>query len=328
MKNIKNSTLLIIFGILALIVLLFFFYDHKKGERSFRSDLFTIDSARVSKLTIYPKDRNKQILILSGSGKEWKITRGNKSWPADTGMLRHIITSLLNAKPERVAGDKSSWKEFQLTDSASVRVVVEQGKDIVADFRVGKISFSQDSRGNFGRQGVSVKSHIRVAGDDKVYVVDGFLSMIFRDEASAYRNKLISRFDRNQVNRLTFNYPGDSSFVLQKQDNLWTVNGKPADSARSMSYLNSLANLFNSEFAEDGEIPVTYSHNLKIEGTTIPSIEIQGLADEGAKRFFVKSNMNTSAVFGGANPALFRQVFLGKGKFEKVPQKNKPGKKK
>ena len=343
MKNIKNSTLLIIFGALALIVLFFFLYDSKKGERSFRGELFTIDSARVSRLTIYPKGKNKTLIVLSGSGRDWKITSGKKYWPADTNMMRQLISSLVNAKPELVAGtDRSSWKELEVTDTSSIRVVVEQGNDVVADFRVGKISFSRGGRAYNGRQGMSAKSHIRVAGDEKVYAVDGFLSMTFRDEPSAYRIKQLCRFDKNQVNRLTFIYPGDSSFILTKQENHWKMGDKPADSANIANYLNSLAYLSNGEFADDNQIPVTYSHTLRIEGTNIPLIEIQGAVNEESKLFFVKSNLNPSAVFGGANPSLFRKVFpcrgqfepaqkkliTGKGKLLPAPKKGRAGKKK
>jgi hypothetical protein len=335
MKNIKNSTLLIIFGVLALIVFLFFFYDSKRGERSFRCELFTIDSARVSRFTIYPKNRNMQALVLSGSGRDWKISGGNKSWAADTTIPQHLISSLLRAKPEGVAGtDKSYWKELGVTDTSSIRVVVEQGKDVAADFRVGTISYSRDGQNLYGRQGMSVKSHLRVAGDDRVYVVDGFLSIAFRDDVSAYRVKQLCRFDRNQVNKLTLIYPGDSSFVLLKQENKWVINGKPADSAATANYLTSLANLSNSEFADETEIPLTYSHTLRIEGTNIPVIELQGMANEAAKKYFVKSNMNSSAIFGGANSSLFRMVFQSKEKFLNPPPKaqntvkGKPAKKK
>ena len=331
----KNSTLLIIFGVLALIVFLFFFYDSKRGERSFRSELFTIDSARVSRFTIYPKNRNGQALVLSGSGSDWKISGGSKSWVADTAIPRRLISSLLRAKPEGVAGtDKPSWKDFGVTDTSSIRVVVEQGKDVAADFRVGTISYSQGGRNSYGRQGISVKSHLRVAGDERVYVVDGFLSMAFRDDVAAYRVKQLCRFDRNQVNKLTLIYPGDSSFVLRKQENKWVINGKPVDSVATANYLNSLAYLSNSEFADENEIPVTYSHTLRIEGTNIPAIELQGTANEASRKYFVNSNMNSSAVFGGANSSLFRMVFPSKEKFRNPKPKaqntgkGKPAKKK
>jgi len=326
MKNIKNSTLLIIFGILALLAVVFYFYDSKKGERSFRSELFTIDSSKVSRITINPKTRNKAVLVLSGSGKDWKIAAGNKSYPADTNVVFQIISSLVSAKPERVSGtDRSSWKEYEVTDTSSVRVIVEQGNDVAADFRVGKMSYNMGSRGYGGRQGMSVKSNIRVAGDDKVYVVNGFLSMLFGEEVSAYRNRILCRFNRTQVSKLTFSCPGDSSFILQKQDNKWMLMDKPADSASVVNYLGSLASLFNGEFADEKDIPVTYPFTLKIEGTNFPAIELQGYANADNKHYFVKSNMNP-AVFGGASPSLFRQVFPGKGKFEPGKSSGKPEK--
>jgi len=328
MKKIKNSTLLIIFGILALLVVIFYLYDSKKGERSFRSELFTIDSVRVSKFTIYPKSGKKQALVLSGTGKNWTITSGNKTYPADTGIVYRIISSLVSAKPERVAGtDKSSWKEFEVTDTASARIVVEQGNEVVADFRVGRLSYSMGSRGYGGRQAMSVKSHIRVAGDDRVYVVDGFISMLFGDEATAYRNRILCRFNRNQVNKLTFICPGDSSFILIQKDNKWMLGDKPADSAAVVNYLGSLANLSNGMFADEKEIPFTFPFTLKIEGTNFTAIELQGSASEETKRYFVKSNMNP-AVFGGVTPNLFRQVFPGKSKFEPGKTVSKPVKKK
>jgi len=328
MKNIKNSTLLVIFGVLALLAVIFYLYDSKKGERSFRSELFTIDSVKVSKFTIYPKTGKKLPLVLAGSGKNWTITSGNKTYPADTSVVYQVISSLISAKPERVAGtDKASWKEFELTDSSSARIVVEQGKDVVADFRVGKLSYSMGARGYNGRQGMVIKSHIRVAGDDRVYVVDGFISMLFGDEASAYRNRILCRFNRAQVNKLTFTCPGDSSFILLKQDNKWMMGDKPADSAAVVNYIGSLANLFNGEFADEKDIPLTFPFTLKIEGSNFTALELQGSASEEAKRYFVKSSMNP-AVFGGVTPTLFRQVFPGKGKFEPGKAVVKPGKKK
>ena len=328
MKNIKNSTLLVIFGVLALLVVIFYLYDSKKGERSFRSELFNIDSARVNKFTIYPKTGKNQPLVLAGLEKTWTITSGKKTYPADTSVVYQVISSLISAKPERVAGtDKASWKEFEVTDSSSIRVVAEQGSDVVADFRVGKMSYSMGGRGNGGRQRMVVKSHIRVAGDDRVYVVDGFISMLFGDDASAYRNRILCRFNRSQVNKLTFTCPGDSSFILLKQDKKWMLCEKPADSVAVVHYIGSIANLFNGEFADEKEIPLTFPFTLKIEGANFATVEMQGSASEETKRYFVKSAMNP-AVFGGLTPSLFRQVFPGKGKFEPGKTVSKPGKKK
>ena len=325
MKNIKNRTLLIIFGILGLVVLFFFLYDSKKGERSFRSELFTIDSARVSRVTIYPKLKNSQPLVLSGQGRNWKIALGSQSWPADTAMVSQVIGSLLSARTERVAAtDKSSWKELEITDSSSTRVVVEQGNEMVADFRIGKLNVSQGGRGGYGRQGISVKSNIRIAGDDKVYVVDGFFSMVFSENVASYRFRQVCQFDRNKVNKLTFMYPGDSSFMIQKSDGRWMAGDKPVDSANTVNFINSLANLANTQFAPDNEIPALYSCTLKIEGQDMAPVELQGAINSQSGQYFVKSSQNATAVFGGAGSSLYRQLFPGRSKFEPTAHKEKP----
>ena len=105
------------------------------------------------------------------------------------------------------------------------------------------------------------------------------------------------------------------------------MGDKPADSAAVVNYIGSLANLFNGEFADEKDIPLTFPFTLKIEGSNFTALELQGSASEEAKRYFVKSSMNP-AVFGGVTPTLFRQVFPGKGKFEPGKAVVKPGKKK
>jgi hypothetical protein len=318
MKKIKNSTLLIIFCILALVSAAVYFYDRNKGERTFKSELFTIDSAGVSSIKIYAKGNTGEMVVLERAGKNWNVKVKDKNYEADTSVVRQLISAVRNAMPERVAGtDPSAWHDLEMDDSASTRVVMEQGNEIVADFRVGKISFSQGNQnpGYGGRQNMSVKSHIRIAGDDKVYVVDGFLSMMFRDQPSAYRNRNICRLNISLVNKMTFVYPGDSSFVLQRQGNKWFTGDKPADSAKAETFVQSLANLANSEFADDASIPVTYPFILKIEGNNMTAIEIKGSIDPVSNRYFVHSTFNPGAVFSSASPSLFNQVFPGKKRF-------------
>lgn len=329
MKNIKNSTLLIIFGLLVVISAAVYFYDRNKGERSFKSELFSIDSSSVTSIKIYAKGKSGEVLMLEGSGKNWHVKFKNKSYPADTSTIQQLIGAIRRAIPERVAGtDQSAWKELEITDSASTRVVVDQGNVTVAYFRVGKLSMSQSSQGSGygGRQGMTVKSHIRVAGDERVYVVDGFLSMMFRNEPSLYRNRMVCRFDKNLVTKLTFVYPGDSSFVMQKQGTMWMIGDRPADSVKTMTFINSLANAANNEFADESNMPVTFPYQLRVDGNSMPAVELNGAVDNAARRYFVKSSMNPGAVFGSASPSLFNQVFPGNDKFSLVKQIKEPKK--
>jgi hypothetical protein len=322
-RKINNRTLLIIFALLAVLVVAMLVYDRRKGERTFKSELFKIDSAAVSSVTVYPKGKTGEFVKLVKAGKGWEIISGKKTHPADTSVVKSILQVLSHVTPERVAGTgRESWKEFEITDSLGSRIVVEQGNEVSADFRVGKLSFSQD-RGmqNYGgNRNMSVKSHVRVAGDDRVYIVDGFLSVMFPENPSQYRNRILCRIDKNQAAKLTFTYPGDSSFVLARNGTGWLINGEHADSAAAENYLGSIAGTTGSEFADDGAFPPVFPFTLRIEGNSMAPVEVYGAIDPGSKKYFLKSALNPASVFGSSTPNLFSQVFPGKGRFSGQPQ--------
>ena len=317
-RKINNKTLLILFGILAILVVIVFIYDRKKGDRSFRSELISVDSANVTCIKIYPKGKTSDPLILEKNDKSWEIKAGNKKYPADSSAIGSILASLVHVTAERVAAsDASGWEGLEISDSSGRHVIVAHGNVTDADFWVGKASFSQNpgmqNRG--GNQGFSIKSHIRVAGDDRVYVVDGFLSMMLSDQPSHYRNKLVCRFDPKIVTKLTFVYPGDSSFILARNGNVWMVNGKPADSTKTINFINSIASTNSAEFADDSSIPVAFPFSLRIEGNNMQPIGITGATDPVQKKYFIRSDANTTAVFASSNASLFNKVFTSKSRF-------------
>jgi hypothetical protein len=316
-RKVNNKILLAVFAILAVIAVIVLIREQKKGERTFRSELFSIDSAAVTSVTIYPKGKATGELRLEKTGTGWEVASGQKRYPADSGSVHNLLQSLAHVMPERIAGtDRSSWAEFEITDSLSTHVVVEEGKKITADFRTGKISFSQRSKTqSYGNRNMDVKSRIRVAGDDRVYVVDGFLSMMFADSPSRYRNRVLFRAEKEQVTRLTFTYPGDSSFILFWQGGRWMAGDRPADSLSTAKYLNSIASTMGSEFAEDDAVLPAFDFILKIEGNNMPSVDVYGAASAETKKYYLKSNMNPSSVFVSSTPDLFNRIFAGKRKF-------------
>ncbi|MEI6901034.1 MAG: DUF4340 domain-containing protein [Bacteroidota bacterium] len=329
MKKISNTTLLIIFVSLAIIALVFYYLDSRKGERTFRKDLFKVDSAKVTEITIHPKGNKPDVISLVKNGTSWDVKFKNKSYPADTSTVKRILHALTNIEVVRVsAADQSGWKSLEMTDSASNRVVVSQGTETVADLRVGKISFTRTQYQQYGGQNVDVKSNIRVKDDDRVYVVEGFLSMMFNDQLSVYRNHLVCRFDKNNLTKLTFLYPGDSSFQLVRSGAHWLLNNQPADSSKVESWLATMANCTGSEYADDKTPPVTYPYDLKIEGNNMMGIDIKGSHDPSTKFSFVSSSSNTAALFGGTSAYLFNQVFPSKSKFLPSREAPKKGKKK
>lgn len=318
-KKLNIKILISLFVGLAVIVAAVWIYDSRKGDRSFRKELFEIEPGSVTAISIYPSGATTKEIRLEKEGDAWKVISGEKRYPADTAYVSRIIQSFMQAKPERVAGiDKSSWGDFMVTDTTGTRVVIEEDEDVAADLRVGRISFPQSQQNQmYGRnQNPDIKSHVRVAGDDKVYLVDGFLSMLFQNNPSAYRKKVICRFDENQPVRFTFTYQGDSSFVLAKTSTGWMVDELPADSLEVISFLRSVAKSSGNDFAPDEVIyGLSFTDRVKIEGDNMEVIEIEGINADTSNLFYVRSSANPEALFKFTNPTLYHRIFAEKSKF-------------
>jgi len=316
-KRLNNKILIIVFLVLVIIVAAVWIYDSRQGERSFRSELFEMDPAEVTAISIFPAGEE---IRLTKDGEAWMVISGAESYPADTAFVSNLLQTFLDAKPERVAGlDRNSWAEFQVTDTTGTRVVIEEQGDVIADVRVGKVSFSQppQNQGYQRSQNPIIKSHVRVAGDEKVYLVDGFLSLMFNEDPSYYRDKIICRFGEDQPVRFTCTYPGDTSFTLARSAGGWLVNELPADSMEVVSFLRSISNTMGNEFATAEEIPgITYTHHVKIEGNNMPVVDLEGMKVDPANLYYIRSSANPSAVFRFTNPSVFQKIFVSREKFK------------
>ncbi|HPS63190.1 MAG TPA: hypothetical protein PLK82_09010, partial [Bacteroidales bacterium] len=91
--------------------------------------------------------------------------------------------------------------------------------------------------------------------------------------------------------------------------------GKPADSARTAIYLNALLSLNDNEFADDGDVPVTFPYLLKVEGNGMQTITLTGAIDPIRKMYYLRSELNPAATFGSATRRVFDLVFAPKSRF-------------
>jgi len=315
-RKIDTKTLIIIFIVLFSVVLVVQWWDRHKGERTFKSELLTLDSAKVTAIYVYPKNAKTGAITLSKISNGWTVTNQAKTFSGDVEFISSMLKDLSHLKSMRVAAtDKSKWKEFELTDSAATRVKIEVDKKIEGDLYVGKFSYQQ-SQNPYQQRGGSVSTYVRVAGDDNVYVVDGFLSMMFNREVSSYRNRNLISSTKDNWTKLTFTYP-DSSFTLSKDKNKWTLNGQATDSTKVVNYFNAINNLSSSEFV-DNVLAGSPLYTLKIEGNglAIP-IEIKAAPADTTNKYIVTSNLNPDGKFSGAKYNLVDRVFVGKSKLLK-----------
>lgn len=169
-KKLNTKTLLVAFGILLVIVVVTQLFKSKQGDRNFESQLFSIDTAKVSAIIIVPKGGRDEVKLVK-SANTWSVqTRGN-TYKAEQSIPKAMLNELRSIKAEQItATEESEWNTFELSDTSSIWVRVEEGNKRVADFRIGKFSFRQPS---------TMITYIRLANDERVYAINGFLAMSF-----------------------------------------------------------------------------------------------------------------------------------------------------
>ena len=124
------------------------------------------------------------------------------------------------------------------------------------------------------------------------------------------------------ITKLDFTYP-DSSFVMQKDNNSWSINGEALDSSKVATYLNSLSSLYGSEFVDDAVVPGPLKFSLRIEGKNFQPVELKAYSADVANQYIITSSMNVEGKFSGLKGDLTKRIFVGKDNFKVAPKGKK-----
>lgn len=315
----KNISSIKMIGVLAVLVLIYFgvdFFSGKSRSKSFKTDLVTIDTARVSKIIIDSQGANTEIIKENNT---WKVSIGDGKYAeAQRSSVKGTLNSLLTIKPSRIAAkDPSKWKEYQV-DSAGTRVQVFEGGKATLDLVIGRFGFNQQAMQQQqmmgGRGGMQqFFSYVRLFAENEVYVAENFMGMSINANANDYRNKKILSLNTESIESIQFNYPADSSFVLSQIDSVWNIAGTVIDSAAVADYLSSLRNVNNSNFVDD--VPqtalVSPTVSMKIQQSEGAEIEIRAYQHPTYK-WIIHSSENPMSYF--ADEQLIEKLFVGSKK--------------
>jgi hypothetical protein len=309
--------LLVIFGVLLILVILSLVLEKRKGERTFRSELVALDTAKVTGLTITDFKNDHKQVSLSRTGNNWQIRSDGKEYLADRSYVNIILQELNRLKADRVvANSRDRWKEFEVTDSLALQVIVKSKSKTLANLMVGKFSW-QPPDNPYDRQG-KMTSYVRLSDDNEVYAVNGLLRMNLSPDVNAFRDKTILNINMNDVKKISFRYPADSSFVLEKQAGRWTISGMEADSAKTMAYLHSLEHFTGYDVTDDIPLAGTpvFSLVVESEGALPAGAEVMAYAADTVNRYVVTSSMNPGIQFSDRN-GIAGRIFKGRMAFMK-----------
>lgn len=298
-RKVTINLLAVVFVVLLAVVVLVQVIDSQKGNRTFKSDLVEVVAEDVNILELYPKAAGGKLIKLIKQNEEWKVESEGKTFNADQSIPGRMISELNNMKPKSVAAtSKERWEQFEVTDSLGTRVKLFNGPDLLADVIIGKFSFSQPR---------NMTSYIRLTEDKEVYGVEGMLGMSFNRNLDSFRDRTVIKSNKNDWIKLSFSYPADSSFVLEKKGEKWMIGEMETDSASVVQYFNAIANLNEGSFTSEKPV-IAPTHRLTIEGNNMmQKIEITGYF-ESEEKFVLESNLNPNTFFD--NSVTSKKVFV------------------
>lgn len=320
LNRLSFKTLIIILTLLIGAIILIYFLDKKTGERTFKKEIAQIDTSAVTAISVFPQSDNHKEVKLSKRGKVWKAERGNIIAEADNNSIQNLLINFSTLTAERLAAkDKSKWKNFSVDDSSGTRVKFFAGENVLLDIMVGRFSFNNVSRQGF--------SYIRLYDSDEVYAVEGFLPMDVNQPFNQWRNKIITKFDKNNLTKITFSYPSDSGFVLLKDGARWRIDTLSADSAKTDQFLNDIAYVSSTSFC-DNFIETTPQMTLVIEGSNMPAVTLKAFPSDTIKKFILHSSLNSQAYFEAGDEKIHERFFKARSNFIPLRTENKNAQKK
>ncbi len=279
-KKNKNGLYFIVLVVLIGIFLLVKYVFVNKPNSNFDMNQLSIDTANVASISIkQPKD-NEPIKLSKENGI-WKASQGNQSYDADDNSIKGILGVLNELKIQNIAGTtEDKWKDYQLTDSAATDVqIFDAGGKLLKDIYIGKFTYKQNNSPYgqmYGQNNISGSTYVRLSSGPESFIVNGFIPMSFNRDLNSFRNQMVAKIDKNNVDHIKFDYTADQSFELTKTDSaLWMIDQKDtADFNKVSQYLSMMAMYrhmqFDDNFRPNDEAMCTLTYEGKnMQPTTI-----------------------------------------------------------
>ena len=304
---IKKLSTIHLLGILAVLILVFLaleYFGNQSRSSSFKETLVEIDTLNASRMVITKGTEDPFELNRSGDGWELTLTN-NKNVRAMKSSVKSSMASLQSIKPARiVANQEDRWAEYQV-DTAGTRVEIFEGETKSLDLLIGR----------FGVKGQrEFYTYVRLFEENEVYAADGFMGISFGSEPGSYRFKEILRFVKDSLDQFSFNYPGDSSFMMiRSEQKNWIIEGLESDSASTQTFINGVRFLSGTEFVDDlirsdlGD--PSYSVLLRRRGSD--DLRIEAFSDP-THNWIINSNHNPDSWFADPDRILINKLFPGR----------------
>lgn len=239
MKKINNKILFVILVILAALFVATRVLRNTAREGNLDKNVLAFDTTGIDRITLL-RDTGTTI-TLSRTRDAWTVSHDKTTSNAEKARVRELLGALSNLTPERfVTRSEDKWDTYEVAPENAIGVEIFRDKKRLTGLMIGK-----EAAG---------KTYVRNSDEREVYTVNGYLRSTTGKDFDAWRDASFLRIERDGIYRITFSYPADSSFTIEKKNNAWMVDDAKADSTAVSQYLNRLRSKDHRHFA-DGFLP-------------------------------------------------------------------------
>lgn len=255
-KGATRYLVLLLVALAALWVLSSLFGTRSKS-RTFRSEVIRLDTNAVSAIAIRSPKAGPDGLLIERRAAAWVMTAEGREYSVDERIISKVFTDLALVKTDHVIGPVGKHRDAKgLSDSAATRLDFTTGSGTVSII-VGKESYNTQGQ---------PQTAVMVPGDDMVYGLPTLFMSIRELTLDGLRPHTLVKGDPHDWQRLTFTFPQDSGYVLERTGERWLVDSMPTDSIKVTRFLQSLAFSRAQSFADTVKIDgLTPGFQLKVE---------------------------------------------------------------
>jgi hypothetical protein len=249
--------------------------------------VIAVDTAAVTRINARSPKTGPDGTVLEKREDQWVVLSGGREFRADEDAVRKILVEFARLKADHLIGSgEAVRKTYNFTDSAATHLeFITAGGTVL--LTVGKESYNQ--------QGVP-QTAVNVPGEEQVFGINALLQSVRDLSLSALRPHELVTGDPAGWQRVTFTYPADSGYVLERNGGMWMVDTFPADSDKVAKYFRSLSMSRAQNFADtvhlEGRSP---AFEMKVEDSAKPEPTVVKIYPYGYT-YVVTSSINPGNV--------------------------------
>lgn len=229
----NNKTLAILLSVMIIVFVLTKVFRASSRNTNMHTDIFTLDKTQITKIEIHPHRTPGETVSLEKSSTGWEVVERASRDRTESGSVQQLLPMLTRVQAARlISRKKSDWNAYGVGDTTGTHVIVYHQSKPLADFWVGDgSSASQTST-----------TYLRMQGQNTIYqAAAGYLASSLDKSYDAWRDPSLVRITGSQISKVTFLYPRDTGFTLEKNGDNWSIGGLPTDSERVAAYLDKFA---------------------------------------------------------------------------------------